>query len=62
MLPKAAASLNNIKKFNPEKSIIHSSKNLIFRVREQQSHLFYIQPLRPKAATLATVIYFERST
>jgi hypothetical protein len=62
MLPKATASLSNIKKGNPEKNIIHSSKNSIFRVREEQSHLFYIQPLKPKAATLATVIYLDRST
>jgi hypothetical protein len=43
-------------KVNPEKSIIHYR----FSAREKvRSFLFCIQP--PKAATLATVIYRERS-
>jgi hypothetical protein len=43
-----------------QKSIIHLSKNSVFRVRERE-YFFQFHIQSPKATMLATVIYFERS-
>jgi hypothetical protein len=44
-----------------QKNLIHLSKNLVLRMRERDYFLFYIQPPKPAAVTLATGIYLGRS-